>query len=778
MVSLIERFRADIMGVVLNSCSPRDAAQRYGYGYYHDARARKKASAVDLSPIADDAMPPPPDGSRVPGSPPTPPRRPRAPSPGTATRRRGVRRGSDRGRHPAVPTDRVSATGVSNPEPRRRSVLQRIGGRAIAMWALVAASAVAAAASPARPTGLRAADVVWCGLLGAAVPLVASRSRRLPLVWAGGIAAVMGIVGDVTTVVATVALLALIGVITFSDRRDRVVATALGALTVQVLLRSPSFGFVGLPTVVGAVALAPLVWSGYSMARQRERRAGVMAVLVTTAVVLVLGSAAMVTALGTRSTLADGVDLAARGLESIGAGDTPGAADRFTAAADTFQKGSDSLEGWLTWGGRLVPVVGQHVEALRRVASAGVALDRSAATTASTANYRELTADDGQVDLAAIEALQEPVASSAAIITSALHSVATVRSPWLVGSVARQLDRFGERLADAGDQAEIAAEGLAVAPALLGAEGPRQYFVAFATPGESRYGGGFAGAYGILSADAGHLELTHTGSLNALDAPDAPYGFDPPPDWNELYGSYSVDSFLGNFAASPDWPTDRGVIGQLYPQTPGGSRIDGALYLDPAAIAGLLRLTGPVVVPELETTLDAGNAERFLLQDQYVLIGGNNPQRKELLGEAARATFDALTSRPLPGIATLTDVLGGLVDAGHLRMSVDDPVSEAFLDRVGLAGQWDDPSGHRLRVVAVGEPAGQQDRLVHPSRRRGQRDRRSRDRHRRPEGHGDRPQRRPTRGSAARTSSATSSGSLSAPARTSSPCTTPTSSTA
>ena len=213
------------------------------------------------------------------------------------------------------------------------------------------------------------------------------------------------------------------------------------------------------------------------------------------------------------------------------------------------------------------------------------------------------------------------------------------------------------------------------------------------TPGESRNGGGFVGAFGILTADAGHLELTETGSLNALDAQGAPYAFDPPPDWNERYESYSVDTFLGNLAASPDWPTDRGVIGQLYPQTPGGTRIDGALYLDPAAIAALLQLTGPVEVPELETTLDSGNAERFLLQDQYVLVGGNNPQRKELLGDAARATFDALTSRPLPGIATLTDVLGGLVDAGHLRMSVDDPVSEAFLDRVGLAGQWDIPPG-------------------------------------------------------------------------------------
>jgi Mrp family chromosome partitioning ATPase len=70
VVSLVERFRADIMGVVLNSCSPRDSAQRYGYGYYHDARARKAAAEGDSSPTGDDVSAPPPDD--VPIQPPRP----------------------------------------------------------------------------------------------------------------------------------------------------------------------------------------------------------------------------------------------------------------------------------------------------------------------------------------------------------------------------------------------------------------------------------------------------------------------------------------------------------------------------------------------------------------------------------------------------------------------------------------------------------------------------------------------------------------------------------
>ena len=44
--------------------------------------------------------------------------------------------------------------------------------------------------------------------------------------------------------------------------------------------------------------------------------------------------------------------------------------------------------------------------------------------------------------------------------------------------------------------------------------------------------------------------------------------------------------FLGNVGASPDWPTNTGVVGQLFPQATDGTPLDGAIYADPAALAG------------------------------------------------------------------------------------------------------------------------------------------------------------------------------------------------
>ncbi|HEY6533987.1 MAG TPA: division plane positioning ATPase MipZ [Acidimicrobiales bacterium] len=54
-VSLIERFQANLMGVVLNSCSARDSAHRYGYGYYRDHAAKRPRARSNADVGGDDA---------------------------------------------------------------------------------------------------------------------------------------------------------------------------------------------------------------------------------------------------------------------------------------------------------------------------------------------------------------------------------------------------------------------------------------------------------------------------------------------------------------------------------------------------------------------------------------------------------------------------------------------------------------------------------------------------------------------------------------------------
>ena len=571
------------------------------------------------------------------------------------------------------------------------------------LWAIAGASTLVGALAGAHPSGVPWADPLWSAGFGALVVLASSRARRWALVWLGGLATIVGVGGDALGLLAALVLAVLVVVVAVvSDRRHRLVAALVGAFAAQALLRGPSYGVIGLPTVVGALAVVPVLWSGYRMASRRERR-------ISARVALGAVGLLALAALGTLAAVAPGVGAlrtgqrsATAGLDLIRGGESEPAATDFDRASRDFRRAEDAFDNPLAWAGSVVPVVGQQLAGLRHVASAGSMLSTAALQTASTADYRSVTPTDGVVDIDRLVGLQQPVDDASVAVAAALDEVRAADSPWLVAPFADELDRVERKIVDVGDQTELASHALAVAPDMLGAERPMVYLLAFATPAESRNGGGFIGAYGLLQADHGRLELLATGDLSELNPgrdPGDAYAFDPPPDWEERYGSYFVQRFLGNLGASPDWPTDAGVAAQLFPQTPGGTRLDGVIYADPTALAALLGLVGPIDVPGIDQRLNADNVERFLLVDQYKEFAGNNSQRKELLGDVARSTFDALTSRPLPGIGRLTKVLGPTVAGGHLRVAAFDPAAEAFLDDAGLSGRWIAPPGHDVLSV-------------------------------------------------------------------------------
>ena len=573
---------------------------------------------------------------------------------------------------------------------------------------------VAAALSGAEPVGTTGFDSFWSALFAVTVVLGASRSRRLPTTWMAGIAGVVAVGGGTLAIVLGVLSLLGAAVIAFTGARERVLGALVGLVASQALLRGATYGPDGLPTIVAAIAVVPVLVSAWRVARRRERRVVAITAGVIGALVLLVTAAAGVAAIQARPHLTAAADRAETALDQLRDGQTVAAADELAKAEIEFDNASSSLDGPLGLAGRAVPVVGQHLEALRRVSSSGGNLASAASQAASTADWGELSAASGDVDVVRMQAMQQPVAESSAAIAEALATVADVRSPWLLGPVNDELDRFEDKLADASDEASLAAEGLRVAPGMLGADGPRRYLVTFATPGESRNAGGFAGAFAVVEADGGTLRVTRTGSTMAdlpLDADSPP--LDLPAEWESRYGSYDVARFPGNVTAGPDWPTDAQVAAEVYERSPGGGPIDGVVYADPAAMAALLQLTGPLDVPGVREPLSADNAEQYLLIDQYVQYADAGDTRRDVLQDVAKVVFDALLDKDLPGIRTLEDVLGPAVAEGHLRIVSLAERRGAGLPRSrrrerGVGGD----RGRRPGVDPFGEPRPEQDRLL------------------------------------------------------------------
>ena len=208
--------------------------------------------------------------------------------------------------------------------------------------------------------------------------------------------------------------------------------------------------------------------------------------------------------------------------------------------------------------------------------------------------------------------------------------------------------------------------------------------------------GGFIGAWGQLDAVNGHLKLVRHGKMAELnDATDwHTRTITGEPQFLARYSDLQPARFIQNISASPDFPTVARVAEQLYPQA-GGEKVDGVFYVDPNALAVLLKLTGPVEADGIPQKLTAANAAAFLMNGQYTEFPDVD-DRTDQLSNAAEATFNALTSRELPTIGQITKTLSPMVHQRRLLLSVTDPAEQRYLASIGLTGAFPEPAGNDL----------------------------------------------------------------------------------
>lgn len=550
---------------------------------------------------------------------------------------------------------------------------------------LAAIAAVAAAFSNAEPAGLFVYDSLITAGFAVLITLASVRAKRWTLVWLVGIATA-GAVGTLWVIPGVMAFIPL-GILLSNRRRDAIACAVVGALAVQSVLNITPMGFSGLPSIVAALAVGPVLWSAYARSSERRarriRNSALMALGASIIAVGIFGVAVM----SARSKINNAVVQSENAMKALRAGDQDEAGALFEQATAQFESARSTLNAPWALPVRLVPIAGQNAKSLSAAASSGHALATSAAETATAAPYQQLRSSGGAIDIARIEAMQEPMQSSLATLTKTRSQLTDLDSPWLISPLRTRLDRFTRVVDDAIPQADIASATLNVLPELLGSESTKRYFIAFATPSETRFQGGFIGAYGELEASDGVLTLTRSGPIGELNqSGTSGRKLDGMKVYQDRYGRYHPALFLQNLTASPDFPSNAAAIANLYPQA-GGQPIDGVIYVDPYGLAALLALTGPVEVEGLDFKLSSENAAKFLLVDQY-LEGKTTAERKDALVNAAEATFSALTSRDLPSPSKITRALGPTVRGGNIAFTTFADSTNDYLERIGLTGAF------------------------------------------------------------------------------------------
>lgn len=555
---------------------------------------------------------------------------------------------------------------------------------------------IVAVVAGAEPTGSFAVDAL---LVTLSVTAVAWASASAPW-WAS--AGSVGIAASIALdpIVAGIGAVAFAGALYVGlKRRDLAEWRAvIGGVAANVLIRSELEVFLGLSAIIGiAIGLAVIVVGLRRRPRAIRTRGWITLGSVGGLMILAVIGVALA-GLSARPDATAGVDAARSGIASLNRGEYEAAADRFDEAAQSFGAADDRLGGVVALPSRLLPGVAQNVRAGADLADAASVALGEAATALRDVDPASITVSGGQVDLAQVAAVSEPLGRVQAALEQLSDATEQARSPWLVDRLTQELDELEVELDDEAPRLQNAIDAVDLAPQMLGGDGQRRYLVLFTTPAEARGLGGFPGNYAEVVIDNGRLRIEGFDRRSDLEQVIRDNGASCaacPEEFLNSYGGFGFTSgpdggvdprAWSNITMPAHFPHVAETAAVLYPQS-GGRSIDGVIVMDPYVIAALMEYSGPITLPEFGVTVSADDAADFILREQYVLAGDDaNADRIDALDTLGTQVIAQLLTGALPSPPDLISDLAPLVSERRLLLWTNDEAEQDLLERVGLLG--------------------------------------------------------------------------------------------
>jgi len=333
----------------------------------------------------------------------------------------------------------------------------------------------------------------------------------------------------------------------------------------------------------------------------------------------------------------------------------------------------------------VLPWVGPQLAAVSTVAAS---IDEVASTAltpladvATNFSVDALRPQGGQIDLTGFVGIQDAAATGAAGIDRATASVDAIDRSMLVTPLRTAVDDVAELLHETRDGTGALSRATALLPAMLGAEGPRDYLVLFQNNAEWRSLGGIPGAMAVIHTDGGAMSLAaqeSSSDYRKYDTSVLPLD----PEIEAIYGQ-RPGKWIQNVTQVPDFTVSATLAREMWAREHGGAQVDGVLALDPVALSYLLEATGPVTLPTGDV-LTAENAVPLLLNEVYQRY--ERPADQDTFFAAAAASvFDALAQGGVDP-AALVAALARAGDEQRLLIWSAHPEDQTVLEGTTLAG--------------------------------------------------------------------------------------------
>lgn len=237
---------------------------------------------------------------------------------------------------------------------------------------------------------------------------------------------------------------------------------------------------------------------------------------------------------------------------------------------------------------------------------------------------------------------------------------------------------------------------------LLGVDHPRTFLVIDLDSAELRSAGGFIGSFGFLRVDHGKIARLEFRDVYTLQEPqlkpaDPGYVEPPQPIAEHLVGGSLT---FRDAAWWPDFPTTAAMAERLLKRDE-GTTVDGVIGIDPAFLADLLGIVGPVTVPFVHDTFDAQN---FYLKSIFHsgLITPDPPHnRKDFLAYIGAEVQSRLLSLPANRVPNVAQAIQHACLRRDLQVTFHDVKLELALSLLPCTGAIVHTSGDFLLVTSA-----------------------------------------------------------------------------
>ena len=244
---------------------------------------------------------------------------------------------------------------------------------------------------------------------------------------------------------------------------------------------------------------------------------------------------------------------------------------------------------------------------------------------------------------------------------------------------------------------------------ILGHNNPRQYLLVFQNNSEIRATGGFIGTYGLLEIDRGEMTNLFVDGVYNADG-QLHEKIIPPRPIQKVSTAWSMHD--ANWFS--DFPTSAEKITWFYEKT-GGPTVDGVFSLTPTVVERLLKLTGPINMPNYEVVLDDKNFVELIQYKVEIDYDKELNQPKKILADFTPLFIKKLEELDSEKKKEAIKVILNAFEEKHALVYFKDSSLQELAIQEGWAGELKETEKDFLNIVSSNINGFKTDRVVDES---------------------------------------------------------------